>query len=325
MKELYQSFSDYQKQEMELFLSTVSLEMNNFFKFMYPSDNVKDIDLQLISNDEEDITGISYNLNFRETQLNTPQKFLSESYLNCLGLSLFLSSVKVFNKKNKFFILDDVISSFDKNHRLLFAKLLLQEFSDWQMIILTHEDEWFKYLSSQAKSKNWIIKQMKWDVQSGSYLDEKTSDLKESIEKQIQNQDVEGLSNKIGRYLEGLLKDICEKLEVSGMNFKRGEKNEKRNLGELLDALSIKVNRKNIDSNVVTAVKNLRSIQFFRNEASHDNSFNENLSDINVCWKDIQDFEKLFICAKTGEYLSAKEVSQGKIRTRSGHIEYNWQ
>ena len=236
LKQLYQSFAKYQKEEMELFLSSISSEMNTFFQFMYPHDNIKNIQLTLQYDSEEDIVGIDYPLDFRGTQLNTPKKCLSESYLNCLGLCLFLSSVKLFNKRNKFFVLDDVISSFDKNHRLLFANLLVEKFSNWQIIVLTHEDEWFKYLSSLVKSKDWIIKEVKWNNQIGSYLDEKTNDLESNIEKQIQKQDPEGLGNKMGRYLESLLKDICENLGAN-VAFKRREKNEERTIDELRKAL----------------------------------------------------------------------------------------
>lgn len=323
MSQVYKSFLGYQKKEIELFLSSISDEMNRLFNLMNPGDNIQDIELIPISNNEEDFIGISYNLNFRNTSLQSPKMLLSESYLNCLGLCLFLSSVKSFNKENKFFILDDVISSFDKNHRQLFGRLLVEEFSDWQMLILTHEDEWFKYLSALVKSRNWIIKQMKWSNEIGSFIDEKALSLREDIEEQIQQSNVNGLGNKIGRYLEGLLKEICENLGAK-MTFKRGEKNEKRQLEELLNSLLKRITEKQMGLENNPAITNLRNTQFFRNETSHDNTFNENLADMRVCFQDIINFANLFVCSETGEALYSTNASNGEIKTRSGYLSYNW-
>ncbi len=322
MGEIYKSFAKYQKEAMELFLSSISSEMNDFFKFMYPRDNIKNIKLDIISNDE-DIIGISYNLNFRDTQINTPNKFLSESYLNCLGLCLFLSSVKIFNKKNKFFVLDDVISSFDKKHRLLFGRLLIKKFSDWQIIVLTHEYEWFKILTNEIQSKNWIVEQIKWNNETGSYLDEKLITLEEIIKDKIAKSDVDGLGNLIRKYLEKTLKTICENLEVS-MKFQRGEKNEKRSVEELIGSLLKRAKEKQMGSKIYTAINNLKTIQFIGNETSHDNNFSENLADLQPGFQGIQNFKKIFICAKTHEPLLAKNASNGKISTKSGYLSHPW-
>ena len=323
LEKIYKSFVNCQKKEMMLFLSSISEEINRLFKIMYPSDNIRDIKLTPILKNEEDFVGVSCDLNFRGT-FSSPKMLMSESYLNCLGLCFFLSSVQLFNKQNNFFILDDVISSFDKNHRQKFGQLLANEFSDWQILILTHENEWFKYLSSLVNSKNWIIKQIKWSDDIGSFIDKKPLTLKAEIKKQIEESNPGGLGNKIRRYLEGLLKKICENLESSG-KLKFGEHNEKRTLEELRQSLLSKTKNKKMDPEVITTVENLKSSQFFGNESSHDNSYNENLADMKACFQDIVKFEKLFICEKTGEPLLAKHALNNKIQTKSGHLSYNWQ
>ena len=323
MNEIYKKFSDYQKKEMELFLSSVSSNMNNFFIYLNPNDNIKDIKLKPLLDNDGDFGGISCHLNFRNTVLQTPKMLLSESYLNCLGLCLFLSSVKLFNKENKFFILDDVISSFDKNHRLQFGRLLLKEFSEWQMLILTHEDEWFKFLSYLVKPKNWIIKKMKWSSNIGSFIDENYSSLKEKIEQQIKDSNVDGLGNKIGRYVEKLLKQICQNLEAE-VKAKFDGTNGKRSPEELLNALGKRIKKKKMGLEDHEVIKNLRNNRFFRNETSHDNEFNENLADMKICFQDIIKFEKLFICPETKEHLLSENALNGKIQTKSGKLSYDW-
>ncbi len=323
MDKIYKSFANYQKKEMELFLSSISSDMNYFFNYMNPSDNIKDIELIPLSNDEGDFIGISYKLDFRSIVSQSPKMLLSESYLNCLGLCLFLSSVKSFNKKNGFFILDDVISSFDKNHRLLFGRLLIEKFSDWQLIVLTHEDEWFKYLSSLVKPEKWLIRQMKWNEHIGSFIDNNLPSLKEKIERQIGESNVDGLGNQIGRYLESILKKICQSLEAN-LTARFGDDNEKRNLEELLNSLIVRIKKKKMGLENHEAIRNLKNAQFFRNQTSHDNPFNANLTDMKVCFQDIIKFESLFICSKTGEPLLSSHASDNKIQTKSGYLSYNW-
>lgn len=121
---------------------------------------------------------------FDETKTQ-PRAYLSESHINCLGLSFFLASVKAFNKENQFFILDDVISSFDRSNRARFAKLLIDKFNEYQVILLTHEKDFFELVSSDVKSKGWNIHQITWTPEKGTDIEKTTSDNKEKIKKKF--------------------------------------------------------------------------------------------------------------------------------------------
>lgn len=325
MEKVFLEFSRYQKEEMELFLSRISSDMNDFFKFMNPSENIDQIKLKTLSDDEGDFKGISYYLNFRGTELEVPKKYLSESYLNCLGLCLFLSSVKIFNKKNKFLILDDVISSFDKNHRIRFADLLVEKFKDWQLIVLTHEHDWYSYLSQRAKNQNWLIRQTKWNNKMGSIIDVKLTNLKEQIESKIEKGEETGLGNLIGRYTENLLQELCENLEAN-LPFKRGDRNEERMWGELFNSLQKRLKEKQTGLNEAPAFQRLSQMNFFRNKTSHGGTFEENLADMKTLYIALKEFEALFTCSKTEEKLSVKylDTVNKRIRTKSGKLYYPW-
>lgn len=325
MEAVFLEFSRYQKEEMELFLSKVSSDMNNFFKFMNPSENIDQIKLKTLSDDEGDFKGISYYLNFRGTELEAPKKYLSESYLNCLGLCLFLSSVKIFNKKNNFFILDDVISSFDKNHRVRFADLLVEKFRDWQLIVLTHEYEWYSYLSQRAKNQTWLIKQTKWNDKMGSIIEVKTIDLKKQIENKISKGEEIGLGNLIGRYTENLLQKLCENLEVN-LPFKKGERNEERGWSELFNSLQKRLKKKQTGLDKKPTFQRLSQMNFFRNKTSHGGRFEENLADMKAFYATLKEFEAIFTCSETQEKLSVKyfDAVSNTIRTKSGKLSYPW-
>ena len=143
------------------------------------------------------------------------QKYFSESNLNCFGLTFFLASVNAFNNKNKFIVLDDVISSFDSNHRKRFAELIFEKFSKFQIILLTHEEDWFtNFVSPLAKKKGWLINEIKWTRDKGTHLEEEPSDLRERIETSLADRKIENLGNPIRKYLEHSLKDIALNIEA---------------------------------------------------------------------------------------------------------------
>jgi wobble nucleotide-excising tRNase len=56
------------------------------------------------------------------------KKYFSEAHLNCVDVAFFLVYVIAFNKENKFIVWDDIISSFDTNHRDGFANLFFNKF-----------------------------------------------------------------------------------------------------------------------------------------------------------------------------------------------------
>ena len=71
--------------------------------------------------------------------VSPPQRVLSESQLNGLGMALFLAHLKTDPLEWRTVVLDDVVNSFDANHRVGLARLLAEEFADWQVVALTHD------------------------------------------------------------------------------------------------------------------------------------------------------------------------------------------
>ena len=65
------------------------------------------------------------------------------------------------------------MSGFDREHRGRFADLLFEKFADWQVILLTHEREWFDSIKDTARGRGWYIGEVKWDKDNGSVFEEK--------------------------------------------------------------------------------------------------------------------------------------------------------
>jgi energy-coupling factor transporter ATP-binding protein EcfA2 len=167
---IYNDFVKRQRNGLSSLLAVISKDMNDLYQFMNESENVSEI--ELIPLDEEDeFVGVTLQFKFHGKLEAPPHKYLSESHLNCLGICLFLASVKAYNKLNRFIVLDDVISSFDTHHRTRFARLLIEKFSDYQIILFTHEKDWFEIVSNMVRGKNWFTKRMYWDHENGATIE----------------------------------------------------------------------------------------------------------------------------------------------------------
>jgi energy-coupling factor transporter ATP-binding protein EcfA2 len=220
-------FTEVQRQEMTSLLSVISSSINEYYLFMNPSEKVDEIQLVCLNDKNGEFAGLAIHFSFHGKNVNSPKKFLSESHLNALGLCLFLSTVRAFNKSSNFIILDDVISSFDKAHRAMFARLLVEKFSDIQLLILTHESEWYEYLSSLVKGKPWRVFKSNWTSENGVVLSFTAGELRERIEKKINENDETDLGNLIRQYGERSLKEIAEYLGAP-IAFKFNNRNEPR-------------------------------------------------------------------------------------------------
>lgn len=326
---IYNEFVKRQKEGLESFINTFSSYINDFYEFMNPDEQFHEIKIVTIG-EEDELNGITIEYKYNDMWVSPPQKYFSESHLNCFGISFFLASVIAFNKENKFIVLDDVISSFDSAHRKRFADLLFEKFADYQFILLTHELEWFSYVQQLAKRKGWTIGEIKWTEAKGAHLEDKPNDLQELIERELANSSVETLGNPIRKYLEAKLKEICLNLDVK-VSFRLNNVNEKRMPDELLNELKSKIN-KNGGQDLKTkipVIDRVANSSLLGNLLSHDNPFNPKLGDLKAFWADIKELETIFYCQETNcrrPKVSIKNYDNvaKKIRCGCDKTKYDW-
>lgn len=324
MELIYNEFVRRQREGLCSFLESISKDINDLYLFMNASENVSEIELIPLDEDEE-FVGITLQFKFHGKPESPPHKYLSESHLNCLGICLFLASVKAFNKLNKFIVLDDVISSFDTNHRARFARLLVEKFNDYQIFLFTHEKDWFEIVSNMVKGKNWLIKKMCWDYDSGASIEEPLMDLKARIEAKMKNLDPSELGNMIRKYLERLLKDICFNLEVK-VKFLFNEHNENRMSNELLSELKSKLKDRKCELKDHAVFGRLNASMFLGNRTSHDSTFTENIDDLKVFYGDVLELEGLFRCDQCNDIVSKKHYDsvENTVKCSCGKIKSSW-
>jgi hypothetical protein len=99
--------------------------------------------------------GAEFSIVYDKTKTFTPpQRVMSNGQLNALALAFFLAKTKLSDGHWRTIVLDDVISSFGGVHRRGLLDLLGSEFSDWQVLLLTH-DKTFALLAREALGSGW--------------------------------------------------------------------------------------------------------------------------------------------------------------------------
>ncbi|MDP2924525.1 MAG: hypothetical protein Q8O30_12560 [Candidatus Omnitrophota bacterium] len=304
-----------QNHSLKTVLDLMSTDINKYFYFLNKKNRVKDVKLEIKGE-----AGIEFNLDFYGNEASPPKKYLSESQLNSLGIALFLAAVKKFNRVNRFFILDDVLISFDRRYRLRLLELLKKEFSDYQVLLLTHESFWYEMIKRQFPE--WVKKEVTWSFEKGIRFKDDSSDWLKEAKTKLEAGEKVGNDLRIG--MENLLKHLCLALEVR-LPFKLDEDNEKRMIGELFPALTATLNKKKSPIPSHHDYKSLEVSSFIANSESHDNPDLDSKADLEETIEKIRKFQGLFICVK-GETVqkSLKVPGQDKISCKCGQLQIDW-
>ena len=137
-------------------IGEISGEIGAMWKTLHPTEPIDEVRLYLPENDK----AIDIALRFHGKEQDSPRLTLSEGYRNSLGLCIFLALAKREAVNDRPLILDDVVVSLDRNHRGMIVDLLKSQFADRQVIIFTHDRDWFAELRHQLNSKRWNFKSL---------------------------------------------------------------------------------------------------------------------------------------------------------------------
>jgi len=297
LAKIHQEFEEKEQEGLSRVLEAISKNVNEYFKFLHPDDDFDEI--RLVLTEER---GLEFSLEFYGRPISPPLKVLSESHLNSLGISLFLASSQYFNRANGFLILDDVVSSFDVNHRRSLSRLLRERFPDTQFLLFTHDDLWFDLLKKELPSNHWLFKELaKWSHEKGVEIIESPMTLRERIQHCLESNDTAGAANKCRTLIEGALKEICEDLGVR-LEYCSREKNDQREASELIDGLTqyLNENKSLRERENKLLFGDLRADQLLTNIGSHHRNLEVTSlarGDIEMVLRDINEFEALFVCS----------------------------
>ncbi len=303
LERLRSRFVAVQSTTLQKVLDAISILVSKYYLAMHPNETVDGVKLMMLNEGVEIAYGFHGNVTY------PPVKYLSESHLNSLGIAVFLASAKIFNKLNKFFILDDVITSFDANHRFRLLRLLESEFSDWQILLLTHDRLWFDMIKRELVPQGWLATEIDNSSLGTVRLKSTSVDLKEEVEAKRASGSL--TANDLRRLLERFLKELSCQLEVK-LAFRFNDDNERRMSSELLSALRATLKKKSpvIASDAVFA--KLETSSLITNTGSHDSGFVLSPGDLTVVYEDVMKLCELFTCQSCGRLITT-DFTVGKV------------
>jgi energy-coupling factor transporter ATP-binding protein EcfA2 len=229
---VFESCQTEQKKYVQTVLEQISAEVARLFERLHP-DTGK---IGSVAVETWGDKGIELAVDFYGQRQRPLHGVLSESYMNSVAIVLFLAMARTFNERLNFLVLDDVVNSFDVTHRGLLGELLIEEFQDWQLVVLTHDRYFFEQV--RRRVKGWSSYQvLGWSYERGPSLREHRGATEVDAALELLEAGAIGDAARRGRRgLEQVLKELCEGLEVP-LPYRRGNDNEFREIGQLLNGL----------------------------------------------------------------------------------------
>ncbi len=222
--------------DVESRFSAISSDVETYFRAL--EKNTPGIGAPKLRLPSDQDRSVVLEVEFLGEAISPAYKYLSESQLNSFGLSVFLASVKQFNTEFKFIVLDDIINSFDAYKRPQLDKLLESEFSDYQILVLTHDRIWKDNLYKRFPTWN-KIEFTNYAPTSGPIHRRGVATL-ERIHQLVEEDRPDEAGRNLGPYMEQQLQDICESF---GVAVKYNLRNE-FTLSEFLEYLYARLNAK---------------------------------------------------------------------------------
>ncbi|WP_312530982.1 AAA family ATPase [Paracoccus sp. (in: a-proteobacteria)] len=143
------------REKVQSLLDTLQAPMSDIYKEIQ-GDEAKPIRLELPGEDDANQQRMQLVIDFAENRQGVaPGGYLSDSQLHSVALALRLAAIKKFNGAAPMIALDDVVTSYDADHRRAIGALLAKMFTDCQIILVTHDERFFNYLKDQLAEKDW--------------------------------------------------------------------------------------------------------------------------------------------------------------------------
>lgn len=311
-------------------MDVISADIRAMWTTLHPGESIEGVNLYL---PEDSDKAIDIGLKFHGVTQDSPRLTLSEGYRNSLGLCIFLAVAKRDADKDRPIILDDIVVSLDRNHRGMIAHLLEKDLSERQVVILTHDRDWYTELHHQLDDRRWSFKSLlPYETpQLGIRWSHKTTTFDDARFHLADRPDSAG--NDARKIMDVELALVTERLQIR-MPYVRGDKNDKRMAHDFLERLVADGKKcfqtKSGDGYTVhmTALTNLedadRLIVSWANKASHtfDLVPSEASKLIEVCELALESF-KCSSCGKAVWFANAEgsewvQCQCGGIRWRYG-------
>ena len=201
------------REKLQTLLDKLQAPMNKIYGAIQ-GPNATTIHLRLPPEVDANQQRLNLLIDFAENRSDVqPSGYLSDSQIHSVALALRMAAIKQFNARAPVMALDDIVTSYDADHRRTIAGLIATMFPDWQMLLTTHDERFFNYLKDQLEAKTWRFSRIiGLDPTYGPrFADHKVSD--EMIERRWA--DGESAANDMRQAEEEWLLGICRDFGVN--------------------------------------------------------------------------------------------------------------
>ncbi len=290
------------RQKVQALLDTLQIPMNAIYREIQ-GDGAAPVRLELPPEEDANQQRLNLLIDFADNRQGVqPGGYLSDSQIHSLALAFRLAAIRRFNCGARIFALDDIVTSYDADHRKTIAALIAKEFADCQLLITTHDERFFLILKDQLSPSVWHFTRItKLDADYGPrFADHKIT------EAMIQARWDKGESaaNEIRQAEEEWLLSICREFGVN-VRIRSLEKAYSYDRGELAVALATFLKGAKLDPPAVIGVNNrfLVSLQqgVIENFGSHfqDVPYGDgSIGDEKARWAEFTAFKEHFVCHK---------------------------
>lgn len=252
------------------------------------------------------------------------REYLSESNRNALGLAIYFAAMEYRSPPLEAIVMDDITHSTDIRHRRGLSNFVRDDLAtQWQVVLFTHDKEWFERLKNLFKDEAEYRKVLEWNIKGVKTKSDEWMPLRERARKKIQNQEL-GAGTTLRMAIEEFIDKVCERHHIR-VGFRRQADQvrfeEKRDqLVQKLEEVA-KQGRPIIDPQS-NAVRNFQTSQYVANLASHQPT-QKRLSGTarQEALRDFEAFSNLFICENKVRGERCGWMLDKLQHPASGHLE----
>lgn len=287
-------------------LSDVSTDLGQYYTALHPDEATENVALAGGTRQKQ----ATVSLRFHGHDLDDPRACLSTSHLNSLGLCAFLANIRHAAADDRFIVLDDVITSFDIEHRHRVIDLLATRFSDFQVLLLTH-DEWVLDETNRLRNstmKGWVVYELlPWDFDAGPRIQGRLPS-EAAIKAELAAGNARGAGNQIRTYAEELCKTLCERCDVR-LPFRLGRRQDDRMLGDLLAPLHVVLAAADpsgsppVDAALLSALESRVATCNWLSHDRREGKYCTSLGEAKDAWKSVSQLKAATTCPKCGAVL----------------------
>lgn len=226
-----ESVRQHLNSRVENVVSECSSEVQRFWSILHPDEPIEDIRLT-ISEDK----AIDVELKFFGRPQRSPRLTLSEGHRNSLSLCIFLALASLEKTGDVPIIFDDIVSSLDRDHRGHLAEIIENDLKDRQILLFTHDREWYAELRCRLSASKWTFLSLRpWQNPDVGIQFSKSVDSFDDA-RSIVSIRPESAGNTVRSIMDSRCAIAAEHLQIR-VPFLSGDENDRRSCVDLLDRI----------------------------------------------------------------------------------------